>query len=170
VSNGESTQGVELNPGPSSLDVAVLAERVRGLDASRMSSVELARLDERINGLKNAFESDKVERATQIDKAFDAADKATVAALTAQKEAAGKSEQNAQAQLEMHNGLIRKMDSLVQGFPNKESVAKDLEARDQRLNLLDKQVARAYGVAAGAGGLAGILSVTALIISLTSHG
>jgi ribosomal protein L14E/L6E/L27E len=168
MTSGESIQGVDL--APSAIDIAVLAERVKSLDASRLNEVELARLDERISGLKNAFESERTSSKEGIATAFEAADKATTAALTAQKEAASKSEENAKAQLEMHNGLIRKMDSLVQGFPNKESVAKDLEARDQRLNLLDKQVARAYGVAAGAGGLAGILSVTALIISLTSHG
>ena len=128
--------------------------------------VELARVDQKLIDLKEAFASDKVERATQIDKAFDAADKATVAALTAQKEAAGKSEQNAQAQLEMHNGLIRKMDAMVMGFPTKESVQKDLDARDQRLNLLDRQVARAYGLGAGALGLAAITGGLATIIAL----
>jgi hypothetical protein len=129
--------------------------------------VELARVDQKLLDLKESFAGDKLERATQIDKAFDAADKATVAALTAQKEAAGKSEQNAQAQLEMHNGLIRKMDTLVAGFPTKESVQKDFDARDQRLNMIDRQVARAYGVAAGAIGIAAILGGLATIISLT---
>jgi hypothetical protein len=192
MSNGESIQGVDL--APSAVEMAVLAEKVRSLDSSLLSAVELARLDERINGLKNAFESDKIERATQIDKAFDAADKATAAALTAQKEAAGKSEQNAQAQLEMHNGLIRKMDTLVAGFPTKDAVQKDFDVRDQRIGVLEasisgtvsrdlydqrhgelskqveaveKQLSRAYGVATGATGITGLVSVAALLIALT---
>jgi hypothetical protein len=119
--------------------------------------VELATLRERMGGLKDAFEAEKTASKEAIAAAFKAAETATQAALLAQKESAEKSEANMKAQVEMHNGLIRKMDNLVTGFPDKDSLQQQLESRDARLNGLDKAVARAYGVAAGASLFAGVL-------------
>lgn len=126
---------------------------------------QFARLDEKVDGLQDAFEAWQRSSDKAIDAAFLAADKATSAALTAQKEAADKSEKAAQAQLEMHNGLIRKMDNLVSGFPSKESVAKDFENRDQRLNALDRNMARIFGAVAGIGGFASLLSAVAIFLA-----
>jgi hypothetical protein len=118
--------------------------------------VHLAHLEEQIKSLADAFQAEKVSSKEAITAAFTAAQTATDAALLAQKEAAGKAEENATAQLEMHNGLIRKMDALVGGFPTKDSVDEKFEARDARLSLVEKQLARAYGAAAGGLALSGI--------------
>ena len=90
------------------------------------SEVELARLGpNRFTHSKNTFADEKTASKEAITAAFKAAETATAAALQAQKESADKSEVNANKQLEMHNGLIRKMDSLVGNFPDKDSVTKD---------------------------------------------
>jgi hypothetical protein len=123
--------------------------------------VQLARLSEQVSAIKDSFQAERTASKEAITAAFEAAKDATAAALLAQKESAEKSEKNAQAQLEMHNGLIRKMDSLVTGFPTKDSVQKDLDTRDARLNALDRAMARAYGVAAGAVALAGVATYVA---------
>ena len=127
--------------------------------------IQLAHLEEQIKALSAAFVAEKVSSKEAIAAAFTAAETATETAFKAQKESAEKSEKNAQAQLEMHNGLIRKMDSLVGTYPDKESVKKDLESRDARISSLDRQVARAYGVAAGAVALAG----TAMAVVFAGH-
>jgi hypothetical protein len=127
--------------------------------------VQLARVTEQLKALREAFAAERVSSKEAITAAFTAAETATAAALLAQKESAEKSEENAKDQLEMHNGLIRKMDALVGSFPNKESVQKDLETRDTRIVSLEKTVARAYGAAAGAVALAGI----AVAIVLSTH-
>lgn len=127
------------------------------------SEVELARLGEQIGALREAFQSEKIAYKEANAAAFKAAETAVNAALQAQKEAASKAEANQAKQLELHNGLIKKMDALVQNFPTKESVGKDFSTRDVRLGQLERQVARAYGASAGAIGLAGI--AVAVILS-----
>ena len=136
---------------------------------SRMNThhveVQLAHLEEQIGSLKGSFEAEKISSKEAIAAAFKAAETATAAALQAQKESATKSETNAEKQLEMHNGLIRKMDALVASFPNKDYVNSQLSARDQRLGVLDRQVARAYGLTAGAIALAGVAAAVAAATS-----
>jgi hypothetical protein len=138
------------------VQLARVHEQIAGLEKSGDLEVELARLAERMVGLTDAFEAEKTASKEAIAAAFKAAETATQAALLAQKESAEKSEANMKAQVEMHNGLIRKMDNLVTGFPDKDSLEQQLATRDARLNSLDKAVARAYGVAAGAGLFAGL--------------
>jgi hypothetical protein len=126
------------------------------------TEVLLARLDEQVKSLSAAFNAERTASKEAIAAAFKAAETATAAALQAQKEAAGKSEENAQAQLEMHNGLIRKMDNLVGNFPTKDGLNTELSSRDHRITALEKAVARAQGMAAAAAGVAIAVAVKLL--------
>jgi hypothetical protein len=121
------------------------------------TDVAIGVLEERMSGLGAAFEAEKTASKEAIAAAFKAAETATQAALLAQKESAEKSELNMKAQVEMHNGLIRKMDALVTGFPDKDSLGEQLATRDARLNALDRAVARAYGAAGVFSLFAGLL-------------
>jgi hypothetical protein len=125
--------------------------------------VELARLGEQIHSLHAAFEAEKVASKEANQAAFKAAETAVQAALQAQKEAAGKAEESANKQLEMHNVLIRKMDGMVANVPTKEAVQKDVaatfravDAVNDRVTMVDRGLARAQGAAAAGIALAGI--------------
>lgn len=111
--------------------------------------------------LREYVDSMFAEREKAVEAALAAQEKAVTAALEASDKAISKAEANAEKWRENANEWRGAMSDRDRELPSRREVETALQGVSDRTSVLERQVARAYGVAAGAIALAGIALVLA---------
>jgi hypothetical protein len=115
--------------------------------------------------LREYVDSMFAEREKAIEAALSAQEKAVAAALEAADKAVTKAEINGEKWRENANEWRGAMSDRDRELPSRREVETATSAIVGRISVLEKQVARAYGVAAGAIALAGV----AVAVVLAGH-
>ena len=106
--------------------------------------------------LREYVESMFAEREKAVEAALAAQEKEVKAALAASDKAIDKAEANAEKWRENANEWRGAMSDRDRELPSRREVETAMKGIGDRTSVLERQVARAYGVAAGAIALAGI--------------